>query len=88
MSDVGLELHELENRLHRATDVHEVKRLQKLPSGRFTFLIETPFITTFRFAVGTTDFAMEDIRLVSQSGALWTAEEAFESVTNPGGADV
>ena len=85
---MGLELHELENRLHRATDVQEVKRLQKLACGRFAFLIETPFVTTFRFAVGTTDFALEDIRLISQSGALWTAEDAFEAVTNPGGADV
>jgi len=72
--------------IRRSLDVQKLHFLKRLPCGRCVYLIETPYMTFPRFAVGTTNDANDDVRLISTHGALWSAEESFEAVCQPGGA--
>jgi N-acetylglucosamine-6-phosphate deacetylase len=76
MTTTAPTIEEIRSRIEQEDDVKRIIRLE--PHGeRFRYLIETPFATFPRFAVGTTDAAGEDVRLEAICGELYTAEVAF-----------
>lgn len=80
------DLIDLRDLIAREQDVRRVIALQPLCDGRALFLIETPFLTFPKFVVGTTNEHNDDVRLLVQSGARWSAESSFDETLNPGGA--
>lgn len=79
------ELLPLEALLLDEQDVKAVRALQPLPDGRALYLIETPFMTFPKFAVGSTNAANDDVRILATCGALWSAEEQYEEFLKRGG---
>lgn len=73
--------------LRREQDVRGVIALQPLGDGRALFLIETPFVTFPKFVVGSTNEHNDDVRILMSCGARWSAEDAFDEILNPGGAE-
>lgn len=69
----------------RETDVEAIHALQPLPNGRALYVIETPFMTFPKFAVGSTNAANDDVRILATCGALWCAEEQFDEFLKRGG---
>ena len=61
-------------------DVRTLHALERLKDGRWAYLIETPFMTFPRFAVGTTSATNEDVRIVVTCGLLPTAEAEFKAL--------
>lgn len=58
-------------------DVRCVHRLVPLMGGRFAYLIETPFLTFPRYAVGCCDELLADVRIEQTCGLLSSAEAEF-----------
>lgn len=84
---VHADLAVLEARLLQEADVRSVIALQPLLDGRALYLIETPFTTFPKFAIGSTNAAHDDIHILSTCSARWAAEERFLETLQPGGAD-
>ena len=84
--NVHADLVDLRDLLLREQDVRAVHALQPLPDGRALYLIETPFMTFPKFAVGSTNEANDDVRVLSTCSARWAADERFADILNAGGA--
>ena len=63
-------------------DVHRLLALTELPNGRFAYLIQTPFATFPKFAVGITDTENADPDVLLQCGAQWSGENFFDNLIN------
>lgn len=61
----------------REEDVKRIVRLEPTGTGRFRYLIETPFATFPKFVIGTTDAKFDDVRLELRCGLLESAEERW-----------
>lgn len=79
------DLQSLRDVIMRETDVEAIHALQPLPNGRALYVIETPFMTFPKFAVGSTNAANDDVRILATCGALWCAEEQFDEFLKRGG---
>jgi hypothetical protein len=69
-------------------DVRRVVALERVesPGGwRWLYLIETPFMTFPKFAVGTTDADNEDVQILTTCGSIWAAQESFNTALECGG---
>lgn len=77
MSEANLE--RLRELIKREADVRRVVELVPLASGRFAYLVETPFETFPRFVVGTTDAENEAVEIDLRCGAEWSARAHFET---------
>jgi HPt (histidine-containing phosphotransfer) domain-containing protein len=69
----------LKRQLEQEPDVRRVLELAPLPAGRVRYLIETPFETFPRFAVGTCDLRLEAVQIELTCGAEATAREFFDA---------
>lgn len=85
---VHSDLLDLRDLLLREQDVKAVRALQPLADGRALYLIETPFMTFPKFAIGSTNEAIDDVRLISTCSAIWAAEERFAEILKAGGTAV
>ena len=65
-------------------DVRRVVALEHV-AGRWLYLIETPFMTFPKFAVGTTDADNVDVRILTACGSIWAAQESFNTALECGG---
>lgn len=75
-------LESLAGLIRREKDVERLHKLSLLPgrTDRFAYLIETPFETYPRFAVGTTDAENEHVHIDMLCGLLESAEERFSEL--------
>lgn len=76
------------------TDVKRVVALEPLAfepipgaeaEPRWVFLIETPFMTFPKFAVGTTNATNTDVVTLMTCGSEWAATDAFNAALEHGG---
>lgn len=61
-------------------DVERLHRLHRLPSGRYRYLIETPFQTFPRYVVGTTDRDNNTIHIEAKCGQPANAQRLFDTL--------
>lgn len=69
-------------------DVKRVMALEVLPGGeprRWVYLIETPYMTFPKFAVGTTNAENTEVSLLLTCGSEWAATAGFNQVLLNGG---
>lgn len=72
--------------LESEADVKKVWALEALPEpGRWLYLIETPFMTFPKFAVGTTNQANSAVQILMTCGSVWAATDAFNLALASGG---
>lgn len=76
---------DLRDLLLREQDVRAVHALQPLPCGRFLYLIETPFLTFPKFAVGSTNAHNDHVEVHLKCGAMWAAHDRFFEILKAGG---
>lgn len=73
------------------TDVKRVVALEPLEplveqaEPRWVFLIETPFMTFPKFAVGTTNATNTEVVTLMTCGSEWAATDAFNAALEHGG---
>ena len=89
VADVAALTEQLRLCLLNEADVQRVLALEPLPYAadeqRWVYLIETPFMTFPKFAVGTTNAANNDVRILVTGGAEWSAIERFNTALEQGG---
>lgn len=76
----------LRERLILEDDVFRIVDLAPAPGGppgRWLYCIETPFATYPRYAVGTTDESLSEVRILSLHSAEWGATGSFEKALKP-----
>ncbi len=88
-ADLAAQTEDLRQRLLQEADVQRVVALEPLEAGgddqRWVYLIETPFMSFPKFAVGTTNAANNDVRILVTGGAEWAAIERFNTALAQGG---
>lgn len=90
LADLAAQTEDLRQHLLQEADVQRVVALEPLEAGgadqRWVYLIETPFMTFPKFAVGTTNASNNDVRILVTGGAEWSAIEHFNTALAQGGA--
>jgi hypothetical protein len=69
-------------------DVRRVVALEPVEGAsgrRWLYLIETPYMTFPKFAVGTTDARNEDVQILVACGSIWAAQDSFNTALECGG---
>lgn len=88
-ADVKAQTEALRLHLMQEADVQRVVALEPLEpfsdDQRWVYLVETPFMTFPNFAVGTTNAANNDVRILVTGGAEWAAIERFNTALAQGG---
>ena len=79
MREVESTVERLRALICREADVKVLHRLREVEGGRFAYLIETPFMTFPKFAVGTCSAGLADVQILLTCGLRVTAEAEFVS---------
>jgi|688.fasta_scaffold2742307_1 hypothetical protein len=91
-NDVAVKTARLCEHIESETDVKRVMALEALPCAadggdiqRWLYLIETPFMTFPKYALGTTNAGNNDVRILMTCSAEWRVIEAFDEALKHGG---
>ena len=77
------EIERLKELIRSEEDVFMLHALSDLPGGRFAYMIQTPFATFPKFAVGTTDKDNASPAVLLQCATKWSAEDYYNKLINP-----